>query len=144
MPNIQGDANPHEQRILSNNNKKTYENQFEELIFSKENNPTPQNYLSLNEHKLDTSKIEIERNMMLQKGISKFDKSLDMTYGITSPDNFVHNNMVPFISGNARGYGDNSVAEEQLNNFKTRKVEMFSGSLNNVDYQRKKESKTFF
>lgn len=109
---------------------------FEEIKYDNYDQPQPDNF--------DTkyiSHINDERDM--KNGISLFDKNnTDMTYGVGS--DMSHNNMVPFISKPGYGYGNTSNIEEQKNEYNNRKLELFTGEVNNVDYKHKQEQKPLF
>jgi hypothetical protein len=64
-----------------------------------------------------------------------------MRYGVT--DDTCHNNMVPFF-GSRNGYGHNEGQEKKLTDFVQRKVDLYSGSINNPDYKHKEEVKPLF
>jgi ABC-type molybdate transport system substrate-binding protein len=134
-----GNNEKSEKKILNNNNVSTYMNQFEELQFDNKTNPVASNVTN----NTDLTKMEIERKLALTGGYSSFENN-DMTYGITNSDNFVHNNMVPFISSAAKGYGNNQMAENQIGEYKKRKLDLFSGSANNLDYRPKTERRPLF
>ena len=64
-------------------------------------------------------------------------------YGIIDEDKMTHNNMVPKfkLKGN---YGLSPDNEKHLNDTFTRKLNLFTGSLNSLDYRKKTERKPLF
>jgi len=108
--------------------------QFEELKFDNSSNPVSySNPSSLNK--------EIEQKRELDAGYSKYEPDTDMRYGVTN--DMSHNNMTPFF-GSRKGYGYDEGKEEKLNYNSQRKIDLFSGSINNPEYKHKEEVKPFF
>ena len=72
-----------------------------------------------------------------------FDIRDKRTYGIIDEDKMTHNNMVPKfkLKGN---YGLSPDDEKHLNDTFTRKLNLFTGSLNSLDYRKKTERKPLF
>ena len=72
-----------------------------------------------------------------------FDIRDKRTYGIIDEDKMTHNNMVPEfkLKGN---YGLSPDDEKHLNDTFTRKLNLFTGSLNSLDYRKKTERKPLF
>ena len=72
-----------------------------------------------------------------------FDIRDKRTYGIVDEDKMTHNNMVPKfkLKGN---YGLSPDDEKHLNDTFTRKLNLFTGSLNSLDYRKKTERKPLF
>ena len=75
---------------------------------------------------------------------SKFQSGGNMTYGVVDSDKMEHNNMVPSFKSKGTYGGTTTAVDDQMNYLKTRKVELFSGSANNLDYRPKKERKSLF
>jgi hypothetical protein len=89
--------------------------------------------------------METERKLALEGGYSELTSDQDMAYGIVDKQNFVHNNMVPFFKrGIGKGYAPNSEMERRLDNLKQRKVDTFTGSINNPEYKPKTERRPLF
>lgn len=91
----------------------------------------------------NVARNEMERDLALQGGFSSFDDNTSMTYDVTDKKNFTHNNMVPFYSKTA-GYGCDPLMQKNQDYVKQRKMELFTGSLNNVDYRPKTERRPLF
>jgi hypothetical protein len=86
-------------------------------------------------------RMEQERLLFLNQGISEFNENNDMTYGITDRRDFVHNNMQPNFK--SKGAGSSLRGEHAGETFQ-RKMETFTGSLNRPDFQHKKEQSPLF
>jgi hypothetical protein len=120
--------------------------QFEDMAFDNPSHPVAENSV---EHKIggnaNMKRIEIQRNMDIDGGFSSFNADNDMAYGIINDKNeFVHNNMVPFFSSNKKGYGINPLGDMARNDSNQRKLDLFTGSLNNLDYRPKTERRPLF
>jgi hypothetical protein len=123
--------------------------QFEPMKFDNNGPPSSQNAV----HKgngMDTviQRMEAERALGAeafgnQGGFTNFGETNDMTYGVTAPENFTHNNMKPnFKSKSAAG----PLRQEHAGETHQRKMELFSGSTNadRPDWQHKKEQAPLF
>ena len=122
-----------ENDILERQKNMTFLNQFDDLKFNETNkNPGAKN------------KFEIERNLALTGGYSSFSNTGDMTYGITDPEQFTHTNMIPFVSTANKGYGIGKNIDDQIGTYKKRKLDLFSGGADNLDYRPKTERKPLF
>ena len=88
------------------------------------------------------SKGEISHNGN-DNAMGLFDIRDKRTYGIVDEDKMTHNNMVPEfkLKGN---YGLSPDDEKHLNDTFTRKLNLFTGSLNSLDYRKKTERKPLF
>ena len=131
---------------IQDENEPSYLSQFEELAFDNPSDPVSSNNIP---HKMgrnsSMAKMEIERDLALQGNYSKFEKTNDMTYGITDEKDFVHNNMVPFFKrGIGKGYSPDSIVQKKLDDVKQRKLERFSGSTKNIEYRPKTERRPLF
>jgi len=119
-----------------------FASQFENLKFDNPYDPVSSNSTHYTNNL--TQKLGIERDMALNGGYSNFSDS-NMTYGIVTGNEFVHNNMVPFFkSGSKKGYGDNPYAEKQMDAVKQRKLDTFTGTKNNPEYRQKIEAGPLF
>uniref|UniRef100_A0A6C0EAK0 DUF5899 domain-containing protein n=1 Tax=viral metagenome TaxID=1070528 RepID=A0A6C0EAK0_9ZZZZ len=131
----------HERKIVpktrDNNN---YLSQFDDLKF--DNTSQPSSYNAVNGSTNTTSRIERERELALDGGYSNFGETSDMTYGVVGREHFTHNNMIPNFKG--RSYGSNPLAEKQTSKISQRKMELFTGSLNDPSYRTKTENKPLF
>jgi hypothetical protein len=120
-------------KILKTNqhNQKGFKNQFDDMRYgSQSDSPDALNNYS----------------DVIGDDFSKYQAGGNMTYSVVnSEEQKKHLNMVPQFKSYGAGYGTNNpVVEDQINYFKTRKVELFSGSANNLDYRPKTERKALF
>jgi len=118
-----------------------YLNQFEPLRFDSSNNPVSQN--AVHSGGSMVQRMEQERELGLRGEFSNFEETNDMTYGITEPDDFVHNNMKPNFKAKSAG---NLLHAEHAGNVFQQRMEEFSGTLNKnrPDWQHKKEHAPLF
>ncbi len=111
--------------------EKSYHDQFDEMRFG-----------------MDTEDPRALNNMSdtFRDGFSSYQTGgkNDMTYGVVESKTMTHNNMLPSFKSHGAGYGPNAEIDQQMNYFKNRKVELFSGSANNLDYRPKRERKQLF
>ncbi len=145
-PNLNNPAcflNKEDEFKSSITNKSQFLNQFDDLAFDNPSNPTPSNLTNdfINDNN-GNKKLFMKTNLNLIEGYSNFESKDDMTYGIVNKKNFVHNNMMPFFKSKEGGYNFNSEYKKAENN--QRKLELFSGSVNNLDYRPKTERKKLF
>jgi hypothetical protein len=69
----------------------------------------------------------------------------NMTYGVVDREHFVHDNMVPhFAVDSSKGYGRSTRDEKQYEDTTQRRLDLFSGSTNNIEHLPKKESRPLF
>lgn len=122
-----------------------YLSQFHDLCYDNPGDPVSSNNVHHKTGKFgNIRRLETERNLALKGEYSNFDNT-DMTYGVTSKENFVHNNMVPFFkNGFGKGYGPNSIFQKKLDDVKQRKMERFTGSVKNLEYRPKTERRPLF
>jgi len=119
--------------------------QFEPLEYD---NPEPEDPVSQNApykkrgRMANVSRLEEDRKLALQGAYSKFSPDEDMTYGVIDKDNMTTLNMTPYFSG--KSYGDNSEMSKNLDMIKQRKVESFTGSLNDLNFRPKTERRPLF
>jgi hypothetical protein len=127
-------------------NKPSFYSQFEPLEFDNPSDPVSHNNVPKKTGKYsDMRRLEMERNLAMKGNYSNFEDNQDMTYGVVDPKDFVHNNMVPnFKRGIGKGYGVNSPFQNKWNEVKQRKMELFTGSLNNPQYRQKTERRPLF
>jgi formaldehyde-activating enzyme involved in methanogenesis len=120
--------------------------QFDDLEFDNPSDPVSQNNIPNKKGpNANISRIEMERDLALKGNFSTFTDNTDMTYGVVDDKDFIHNNMVPFFkSGIGKGYAQDSVMQQQWNDIKQRKVDTFTGSLNNPEYRPKTERRPLF
>ena len=120
-------------------NIETFHNQFNELRYDNKSCPSASNLA----HSIpNMSRLEMERNIALNNGFSNFNDE-NMTYDVINNENFIHNNMIPFIRGKTTGYDDNFIQNQQ-NEYKNRTLELFTGKDKRPDYQHKSEQKPLF
>ncbi len=74
------------------------------------------------------------------ENFSNFNQHLNMTYGLNN--DMTHINMMPYFK--SPGYGQNQNVEDKIAENQIRKMNLFSGSANNVDYSPKQEKKPLF
>lgn len=138
------DNSYHEEKFTNRTSQEpAFTRQFDGLRFDNPNNPVPSNkanrFLGLDG---GDAKLDLERNMAFDNGYSNFSGNTDMTYGIVDKNNFTHNNMVPFFASPT--YGNDPMQQDNLNRVKQRKTELFTGSLDNIDYRPKTERRPLF
>ena len=130
-----------ENRVLQSgdqsNKCNTFYSQFEPMSFDNSGNPVASN----NTNKSGLMQLETERDLAIQGGYSSI--NANTTYGIMNKDNLTHNNMVPWPRLST-GYSDRPEMEQNRVNTIQRKMELFTGSLNNVDYRPKTERRPLF
>ena len=130
---------PNTRAQVPNKSMPEFATQFDDLKFSNHGDP-----VSANSHPNDMSQLHMQRELAIKNGYSTHDGN-DLTYGVVGAKNFVHNNMVPwFKSNNGRGYGSDSFQQQKLNEGKQRKVDLFTGSINNPQYRPKTERRPLF
>jgi hypothetical protein len=115
--------------------------QFEELSFN-----NPGSFVSSNstpKNTNNTSRLEMDRDLALKGGYTNYSDIDNMTYNVVKDEDFQHNNMVPYFRKTA-GYGDDKLMQQNQDYLKQRKVELFSGNLNNLDYRPKTERRPLF
>jgi hypothetical protein len=140
------DNRKHEREFVKNtsNDKNNFLQQFDGLKFDNHGTPVSQNSVPNKFGQgASTSRLEMERELSLKGGFSNFDADNDLTYNVVEKDKFVHNNMTPFFSGRA-GYGMNELHENKLRQVNQRKMEQFTGSIDNIEYRPKTERKPLF
>lgn len=139
------DNRKHERKFVKKvNDDNNFLNQFEELKFDNAGPPVSQNGV-VNGMGMDTvvQRMEQERAIALKEGFSNFGESNDMTYGVTEPQDFIHNNMKPNFK--QRGVG-NQLRTNHGGRVFQQKMELFSGSLNEnrPDWNHKTEQAPLF
>lgn len=117
----------------------SFVNQFAPLSYDTPKAPSAANKVS--KSSLNPVKLEIEREMCLNGGYSQCCNKL--SYGIVPDSQLTHNNMVPYFSPR-HGYGDSIDDHQHIYDMNQRKVELFTGNLNNLDYRPKTERKPLF
>ena len=113
--------------------------QFNEMKFDNPGGPSASN--KAGNYGSRVSRLERERSLALNEGFSNFDSNEDMRYGVT--DDTRHINMVPHFS-NGAGYGNSEFSENTRNDTIQRKVDLFTGSANNLDWRPKTERRPLF
>ena len=142
---IEKNANSINHRFNNKSCGPAFANQFDDLAFDTIGNPAPSNGVEMKNGITSALKrAEIQRELDMDAGYSGFDNNQDMTYGlIKNKSDFVHNNMVPFFSGKS-GYGNNPSGENARTTLNQRKLDLFTGSINNIDYRAKTEQRPLF
>jgi hypothetical protein len=146
--NILQNAKQHEKQFvnqISNEPNNAFLSQFDSLKFDNPTGPYSSNNAPPQTGKFgDVSRLEMERNLALKGNYSNFDNK-DMTYGVVDNKNFVHNNMVPYFkSGLNKGTGANSLAQKAYGDTLQRKVDLFTGSVNDPNYRPRTERRPLF
>lgn len=92
--------------------------------------------------KFDNSSNPISHNGK-DNAMQLFDIRNKRTYGVVDEDKMTHNNMVPYfkLKGN---YGNSPDEEKHMNDTFNRKLNLFTGSLNNLQHRPKTERKPLF
>jgi hypothetical protein len=117
--------------------KNTWTHQHEPMRFHSSTS-VPSNVVPHNPN--DFSQVEFQRQLELNEGYSLFDDN-NGSYGIVNPEgpDFVHENMQPFVR---RGPSANQ--EQSRADINDRKLNLFSGSINQEDYRPKVERAPLF
>ena len=110
-------------------NEPDFFRQFDSLSFDNLSKPTSENQAYMTKSGFNNF---LQRDLDFHNGYSEF-QNTDMHYGVTTKENFVHNNMVPFTSRR------DTLVNLDSNN---RKYENLSG--NNSVWKHKHEVETFF
>ena len=117
-------------------------NQFEQLTFDNPGEAVGINSVANKSGRNGRmARIEMERQMEIDGGYSAYDANDDGTYGVVhanSPD-FIHDNMRPFVAK-----GPSAREESARNDVNNRKLELFSGSIDQIDYRPKVERAPLF
>jgi hypothetical protein len=79
--------------------------------------------------------------MAIDGGYSKFNTKDDMTYSVTDKNHFVHNNMIPWTKLR-QPYSQ--MSDDHMNDINQRKLELFNGEVDGVNYRHREEVKPFF
>lgn len=118
--------------------------QFDELKFDNPGGFVAKNSSPENMNKYGhIAREEIARKVANDGGYTDFNDNDSMTYGVTSKEHFSHNNMVPFF-GKSNSYGSDKAMIKQQDYHKQRKLDLFTGSLKNLDYRPKTERRPLF
>jgi len=130
------------QRAHKKNNgggKDTFLNQFTPMAFNNPSDPAAQNKIP--EQVGNISRLSLERNLCADEGFSNCGDK--MTYGVIPENQLTHNNMQPDFRPK-KGYGANVDEHKHIHDVSQRKLDLFTGSLNNLDYRPKTERKPLF
>jgi hypothetical protein len=86
-------------------------------------------------------RLELERQLEMNEGFSNFDENEDGTYGIVDPNSkqFSHENQQPFVRRGPSAYQEQARADAN-----DRRLQLFSGSSNQIDYRPKVERAPLF
>ena len=110
--------------------------QFEPARFDNPRDPVSSNAIPHKiGHKAGTARYELERDLALKSGFSNFDNT-DMTYNVVDSEalNNFSNTLKPFF-GSKGGYGMDRFHEDQLYSQNQRRMELFTGSPDNLSYR---------
>ena len=120
--------------------------QFDDMAFNNPGRPVAENSTEQTSGINGPAKqMENQRNQDMNAGFSSFEDNQDMTYGIIKDkERFVHNNMVPYFTSSKKGYGNTPDGESARVETNQRKLDLFTGSLNNIDYRPKTERRPLF
>ena len=120
----------------------TWTTQFEQMAFDNPGDAVTSNAVpNSTGRNAMMKKIELERQMELDGGYSAYDATDDGVYGVVRPDSaeFIHNNMQPFVSK-----APNARHEAAMNDVKQQRLELFTGSADQIDYRPKVERAPLF
>jgi hypothetical protein len=136
--------NAHYENKIANNTKNSFLNQFEDMRFDNPGDPSSSNTVHQVHGKNNiVNKVENRKKLALDGGYSNFTDCGDMTYGIVDDKDFKHINMQPQFRPN-KGYGLDPNREDHLRDTNKRRLDTFTGSLDNLDYRPKTERKPLF
>ena len=119
--------------------KDTFLNQFAPMAFNNPRDPVAANKIA--EQVGNISRLSLERDLSLKSGYSQCND--DMTYGVVPASEMTHNNMQPDFRPK-KNYGFNIDEYKHLNDISQRKLDLFTGSLNSLEYRPKTERKPLF
>jgi hypothetical protein len=120
----------------------TWTHQFEQMTFDNPGEAVSANSVAQRSGRNGRmARIEMERQMELDGGYSNYDAYDDNTYGVIDPNSpeFIHDNMTPFVAK-----GPSAREEAARNDVNARKLELFSGSIGQIDYRPKVERAPLF
>jgi len=120
----------------------TWTNQFEHMTFDNPGEAVSANSVAQNSGKNGRmARVEMERQMELDGGYSNYDAYDDNTYGVvdTKSPEFIHDNMSPFVAK-----GPSAREEMSRNDINQRRLELFTGSADQIDYRPKVERAPLF
>jgi hypothetical protein len=115
-------------------NDTSYVEQFNTTTFDNQGEPVAPD--GVHESNDASKRLNIERQMALEQGWSSFKKNNNMTYNVTPAEDFKHNNMVPFFRKGSYGSPER---DEQMAKVNQQKLELFTGSVNQIGFESKKE-----
>jgi hypothetical protein len=135
------DNSKYEQRI-KNSNRNGFLSQFDDLKYDNNSQPVSMNAVSSMSNPV--SRIERERSLALDGRFSMFNNNSDMTYGVVRPSDFQtsFDSMKP--SYKSKSYGNDEYEMNKQHEISQRKVEQFTGSVNNPEYRHRTENKPLF
>jgi hypothetical protein len=139
------DNRKHERKFVKkmkdNNN---FLGQFEDMRFNSQGEPSSANAVpNIGGRNAGRNRLEVERELASKGGYSNFALEDDMTYGIFDSSSLTHNNMMPHGKGTG-SYNGSAAGENKMDLFKQRKLDTFSGSINNLEYRPNSERKPLF
>jgi hypothetical protein len=123
----------------NNNDENLINYQFQSLRYNNPSNPVSNGRIAqnINNKSLNAQKAKQYEDL----GYSSLKKSL--TYNVIPENMLTHNNMVPYFKHKDNIGYDPSNYEHMSNQFQ-RKLDSFSGSLNNIEYKPKTERRPLF
>jgi hypothetical protein len=125
-----------------NNNRSNYLTQFDSVKFDNKNNPVSFNDADSKTCNEGYNK-RLSEEQQYKEGFSVFNPAEDNNMSYNISDDLSHNNMMPFYS-ERKGYGGLNSSNIQRNKYNQRKMELFTGNLNEADYQSRKEKAPLF
>ena len=137
----------YEEKIkTSSDDNNNFLSQFEQLSYNNPNKPVGMNDVHDQiGNRATANRIETERNLALTGGFSNFAEKSDMNLGVVSQQELSKfgSKLKPFFKtkgsyGIDKSFEDNMFAQNQ------RKLELFSGSADNLDYRPNAERKPLF
>ena len=115
----------HERQFQNKNYNDSFLNQYEPMKYDMKHSPSSSNAVQRSDS--GVSRLQTERELAMKGGYSNFGDSKDLTYGIVSEDNFIHNNMIPQFK--SATYGSDVMFNKNRNSISQRKMETFTGLL---------------
>ena len=115
----------HERQFQNTNFNDSYSSQYDPLKYDMKSPPASANAV----HRSDSgvSRLQTERNLAMNDGYSNFSNNTDLTYGVVSEDNFIHNNMIPQFK--SKTYGSDILNKNSRGSMAQRKMEAFTGNM---------------
>jgi hypothetical protein len=139
MQKLADDRVPVRDQIQKIQKGDSFVNQFTPLQYDNPSDPVSTNKVP--EHFQGSNRMSIERDLCLQGNYSNCNNN--MTYDVIPENQLTHNNMQPEFRPK-KGYGNNIDNDKHVNDISQRKMDLHTGSLNNLEYRPRTERRPLF